>query len=243
MKHNIQAIIWDYDGTLVDTRHKNLAVTRKIVERITGRHFTQFPALQSQERYDAVTKVAANWREMYQQQYAMTPEQVDQAGWLWTELQLADTTHVPIFNGIAEALAALQHLPHGIVSQNARSNIVNALKAHDIEQHFGCIIGFEEVDIRQQKPEPEGLLQCIRQLTNGNSGVVLYIGDHETDFRCAHNADQRLQQQKSNVRVISVGACYGCVSTSDHWTLAPEQVIQAPKELIALVGDLNNSSG
>ena len=28
---NIKAIIWDYDGTLVDTRHKNLHVTRNII--------------------------------------------------------------------------------------------------------------------------------------------------------------------------------------------------------------------
>ena len=26
----IKAIIWDYDGTLVDTRHKNLNVTKSI---------------------------------------------------------------------------------------------------------------------------------------------------------------------------------------------------------------------
>jgi len=34
----IKAIIWDYDGTLVDTRHKNLNVTKnimKIVEHIS----------------------------------------------------------------------------------------------------------------------------------------------------------------------------------------------------------------
>jgi HAD superfamily hydrolase (TIGR01549 family) len=240
MKHDIQAIIWDYDGTLVDTRHKNLVVTRKIVEHVTGRPATDFQALQSQESYDAVTKVATNWREMYQQQYEMTPEQVDRAGWLWTELQLADATYVPIFSGIAETLFALQHFPHGIVSQNARSNIVNALQTHNIARHFGCIIGFEEVDIRQQKPEPEGLLQCIKQLTNGASGVVLYIGDHETDFRCARNADQHLQQQAQELRVVSVGACYGCVATPDHWTLAPEYTIQAPEELIELVDSLKS---
>ena len=33
----IKAIIWDYDGTLVDTHIKNLNVTRKIIEHITGK--------------------------------------------------------------------------------------------------------------------------------------------------------------------------------------------------------------
>ena len=35
----ILAVIWDYDGTLVDTGMKNLNVTRNIVKKITGKHF------------------------------------------------------------------------------------------------------------------------------------------------------------------------------------------------------------
>ena len=234
----IQAIIWDYDGTLVDTRHKNLTVTRQIVERIIGKPADEFPALQALEQYEAVTKTAANWREMYARQYAMTPEQVDRAGRLWAELQLADRTRVPVFDGIAETLGRLRHFPHGIVSQNARSNIINALQAHSIDRHFGCIIGFEEVDIRQQKPEPEGLLQCIDRLTDGNSGIVLYIGDHDTDFKCARNAHRRLRQQGSPVRVISIGADYGFASPPDHWTITPEHILHAPDDLIRLTRTL-----
>ena len=32
----VQAVIWDFDGTLVDTRQKNFNVTRALVERIKG---------------------------------------------------------------------------------------------------------------------------------------------------------------------------------------------------------------
>jgi len=32
----VKAIIWDYDGTLVDTRHKNLAVTKEIMKHVAG---------------------------------------------------------------------------------------------------------------------------------------------------------------------------------------------------------------
>ncbi len=239
MQHHIRAIIWDYDGTLVDTRYKNLTVTRQIVERITGHPFTDFPVLNSLAHYEAVTRVATNWREMYHEQYDMTPEQVDRAGWLWTELQLADGTHVPIFTGIAETLNALRHFPHGIVSQNARSNIVHALQAHGIDRHFDCIIGFEEVDIRQQKPEPDGLLHCIERLTVGEPGIVLYVGDHDTDFKCAHNAHQRLQEQNSSVRVISIGASYAFPATPHHWTRMPEYVLHAPDDLIGLTNTLS----
>ncbi len=33
----ICAIIWDYDCTLVNTWHKNLAVTRRIIAKVSGR--------------------------------------------------------------------------------------------------------------------------------------------------------------------------------------------------------------
>lgn len=33
---NIKAIIWDYDGTLADTRLKNLNVTIKIIKSIVA---------------------------------------------------------------------------------------------------------------------------------------------------------------------------------------------------------------
>ncbi len=41
------AIMWDFDGTIVDSRHRNLSVNRKIVERLTGRAWEDFKALTS----------------------------------------------------------------------------------------------------------------------------------------------------------------------------------------------------
>jgi phosphoglycolate phosphatase-like HAD superfamily hydrolase len=48
---NIRAIIWDYDGTLVDTRHKNLNVTRNIIESIIEAGVKEFSALRSVGNY------------------------------------------------------------------------------------------------------------------------------------------------------------------------------------------------
>jgi len=42
---NLSAIIWDYDGTLVDSRQKNLTVTRRIVSEILKRDVQDFQAL------------------------------------------------------------------------------------------------------------------------------------------------------------------------------------------------------
>ena len=39
----VAAVIWDFDGTLVDTRAKNIAVNRRIIEAVTGRPWTGLP--------------------------------------------------------------------------------------------------------------------------------------------------------------------------------------------------------
>ena len=62
---NIKAIIWDYDGTPADTRHKNLNVTRNIIESIIETDAEEFSALQSLENYTLANRRTSNWRELY----------------------------------------------------------------------------------------------------------------------------------------------------------------------------------
>ena len=91
------AVIWDYDGTLVDTRHKNLNVTRKIIERITKRSADEFPMLENIEEYHRATMDTSNWRKCYREEFEIGEEQVKEAGSLWTEYQLNDYPPVNVF--------------------------------------------------------------------------------------------------------------------------------------------------
>jgi phosphoglycolate phosphatase-like HAD superfamily hydrolase len=85
---NINAIIWDYDGTLVDTCHKNLNVTKKIIASTTKTDASKFPALQSLEKYDVANRRTSNWRELYRQEFNLTENQIDEAGRMWSAYQL-----------------------------------------------------------------------------------------------------------------------------------------------------------
>jgi hypothetical protein len=121
--------MWDFDGTLVDSRHRNLSVNRSIVERLTGRTWADFKALTSVSEYDAAVARCTNWRDFYEREFELRGLQIESAGRLWTEYQLRDGTPVPPFEGVTEALDALAHLPQGIVSQNARDIITATLGA------------------------------------------------------------------------------------------------------------------
>ena len=228
------AVVWDYDGTLVDSHVKNLAVTRAIVERITQRPAVAFESLASLDSYLTALTSMRNWRDLYGRVFGLSERDVDRAGRLWAEYQLRDSTPTPLFEGIPAVLRSLRHLPHGIVSQNAKAAIASVLEGAGVAGYFGAVIGFEEVDLRRQKPAPEGLLRCVEILTGFRPGCVFYVGDHETDAMCAAQAREELAARKLLVEVISIGACYDGEPAAT-WAVQPDHTVRRPEEIVEIV--------
>jgi beta-phosphoglucomutase-like phosphatase (HAD superfamily) len=177
----LTAILWDFDGTLADTRHKNLSVNRRIVEELSGRPWPEFTALGTIEAYDEAVRRAVNWRELYRANFGFTDDDCDRAAAVWASYQLQDRTPAPLFEGLPEVVRELADLPQGIVSQNARDHIIEWLAAARLKRHFGSIVGYQEVPLGRQKPHPDGLLVGLEELIGLAPGRALYIGDHEGD--------------------------------------------------------------
>lgn len=227
-------VVWDYDGTLVDSREKNLRVNRAIVGRFTGRPGEEWEALASLEAYGRAWTRHANWREIYGREFGLTEDEIDRAGRLWTELQLRDPATPPVYDGIAEVLEGLAHLPHGVVSQNARANIRSGLEKGGISRHFAAVIGYEEVEPERQKPHPDGLLRCFELLGGPNPGRLFFVGDHETDALCAERAREHLARLASDVEVVSIAAYYG-IEPMVPWAVEPNHVAHHPAEILEIV--------
>lgn len=231
----IIAVIWDYDGTLVDTRAKNWSITRDLVRHLTGVDPDSIDGLRSLDGYTRALHRNHNWRELYVGEFGMSEELTSEAGRLWTEYQLADETIAPVYEGIDSVLAELAELPQGIVSMNSRANIERSLAERGLLQHFDLVIGYEEVSAARQKPAPDGLIQCIETLTELASGLVLYVGDHQIDIACARNADEVLAAEEHDVRVVAVGAAYGIGAEFGTWPDDPDYAIRRPLDLVSLV--------
>ena len=115
-----------------------------------------------------------------------------------------DDTPVNFYSGITSVISDLNYISHGVVSQNSKDIIIQKLQNNNISEYFKCVIGYEEVDINKQKPEPDGLLFCIKQLTNLKPGTIFYIGDLESDIQCVVNANQLLKKEELDINIISV---------------------------------------
>lgn len=219
------AVIWDFDGTIVDSRRKNFNVTNKIVKSILGTNPELFPVLTSLDSYHSAHTKSVNWREFYRNSFNLSKEQVDEAGRLWTEFQLKDQTPVPLIDGVEETIKKLCDYPQGIVSQNSRENIIQYLNENNISQYFNTVIGYEEVDIARQKPLPDGLIKCVNKLVNSDLGCVAFIGDHETDVQCVLNANKVIKGNDINLKIISLGAFYGIAVDTSNWEVLPDYEI------------------
>ena len=237
---NIKSIIWDYDGTLVDTRHKNLNVTRNIIESIIETDAEEFSALRSLENYSLANRRASNWRELYRQELNLTEKQTDKAGQLWTAYQLNDKTDVTFYEGIKSVISDLSKFPHGIVSQNSRSGIMQNLEKKQLLPFFKYIVGYEEVDLKKQKPEPDGLLSCMEKLSAIESGYVCSIGDHETDVRCVRAANRVLQEENVNVKIFSIGACYDSEMETSTWDARPDFEAQKVEDILKILEHISH---
>lgn len=236
----IKAIIWDYDGTLVDTRHKNLAVTREIMQEMLDDPIDNYPVLQSLEKYQAANEQSENWRELYRSHFQFSDSKIDEAGSMWKSYQINNDTEVTLFENMDDVLRELNDYQHGIVSQNARENIISFLAQKGLRSDFQKVIGYKDIGYDQQKPDPAGLINCIDSLTDVDQGSVVYIGDHETDIYCAYLADQKLKEKGQSLQVYSIAACYGPSPDTKHWTYTPDFKAHNPQDISSIIAALDS---
>lgn len=233
----VKAIIWDYDGTLVDTRRKNLAVTKEIMQDILEDSIENYQALQSLDHYQAANEDSQNWRGLYKKYFQLSDFQIDKAGSMWREYQIKNETEAILFENITKVLNEFANFKHGIVSQNAYANIISYLRKQELDSYFSKVIGYEEIGYDQQKPNPTGLLKCIQYLTDLRTGSVVYIGDHETDIQCAYLANEKIKETRNSLEVISIAALYG-FTNAKNWEYKPDFEAHDPNDIISIINNL-----
>ena len=228
------AIIWDYDGTLVNSVQKNIDITKQILSvvapRLTG---TNLPAcLVNEESYHIVNHKARNWQDLYVNYYGMTETEMKRAGSLWTEFQLKDSTLVPLYPEIKNTIQQLR-IPQGICSQNSSENIRQVLDTNELLHIFSAVIGYDDIPHHAQKPSPESGVVCLQKIfTAPRNKTIFYIGDHEGDIVFARNIEREIQH--GNNKVISIAVTYSGADIL-NWEAKPDYEISSPLELLRLI--------
>lgn len=215
----ISTILFDLDGTLVDTA-PDLGYALNIQLRRHGR-----PALS-----DATIRPYASHgsKGLLGLGFGVTPEDTGFPSLREEYLNIYDevfTRSPALLDGMAELLQAIEHkqLKWGIVTNKPRRFTQRLIESMGLHQRAACIVSGD--DAAKQKPSPETLLLACRQVGVKPQACV-YVGDAERDVVAAKAAGMK-----------TVVALFGYIDdVSDkpqEWRA--DALIQTPIELLDLL--------
>ena len=204
-------VLFDLDGTVIDSGAIILASMRHAAETVLGGEYT-----------DERLMAAVGGPGLEAQMIALDPNRVDELVRVYREHNepLHDT--LECCAGIEDVLVTLKERGHrlGIVTAKRRLTVDLAFARLPIEHLFETVVGGDETE--RHKPHPDPLLLALERLGAQPEDAV-YVGDSPFDMQAAKAAG-----------VYAIGVSWGRIHTADK-LLAADVVIHEAKELLELV--------
>jgi phosphoglycolate phosphatase len=171
-----KAVLFDLDGTLVDSVGAYLEVAR-VAAKVYGLEVTELQVRQ------ALSTGTNFWKGM------VTDETMRQALFAHASREWPRILreHGTVFGGLAATLDALKRMGFalGIVS-GARPEVLELLR--DVMDRFDAVVLGN--DVSHRKPHPEGLHKCLAKL-GLKPEEALYVGDTPIDIQASRAAGMR----------------------------------------------------
>lgn len=205
-KEMIKAILFDCDGTLVDSETLSACATDYAFNRILKRPLTDKESKSLLGR--PANKILEEWfqetgKEIFEEATNHFIETIDD---------------VKPYEGIEDMLRFLSKKHRlAIVSSSSKEIVMRMLISTRLSQYFEFIVGHEDTD--KHKPNPEPILEAMKRLNVRNSECV-YIGDQPYDIMAARDAE---------VKVF--GATWGSGNRDILESYDPYVILANPKEL------------
>ncbi len=221
-KNFMLTIVFDLDGTLVDTAPDLISTLNLILSR------EGLPPM----AYDAARRlIGGGARSMIERALAAegracSKAELDRLFGAFIEYyaaHIADRSRP--FPDVEAALAALANAGHRLaVCTNKLERLsVRLLGLLNLTRHFAAICGQDTFGV--QKPDPQ-MLRLTIQRAGGNPARAIMVGDSGTDVRVSRAA---------TVPIIAVDFGYSEVPIA---TLNPDRVIGSFADLAAAIGDI-----
>lgn len=168
-------IVFDVDGTLVDTEQAVLRSLQDTLAQVTG---------QRADRAELIFALGIPGEDTLRR---LQVRDIPAALALWDRRMGAYRDLIRVFEGMEELLRDLRAAGYslGVVTSKTREELAHDLAGFEIAQYFDCVVCAD--DTARHKPDPEPLLYYLEQ-TGCRGEKLLYIGDSVYDRQCAAGA-------------------------------------------------------
>lgn len=205
-----ETVLFDLDGTLIDSGGLILASFRHATRSVLGR------VIPDEELMAGVGGhgIEAQMREFDE-------EHVDELVRVYREHNTGIYGGVRAFPGIVEVLELLhgEGRKLGVVTVKSRRTVDVTFDVLPLRRYFGVVVTGD--DTQRHKPDPEPLLQALARL-GADAGSAAYVGDSPFDIRAAKAA-----------RMTAIAVSWGNIHPVERLEAEePDHVVRAPAELV-----------
>ncbi|SDO46307.1 pyrophosphatase PpaX [Alkalicoccus daliensis] len=219
MTNKIDTILFDLDGTLINTIDLIVASFEHTLEEY-------FPG--KYERNDIPSFIGPPLSETFER---MNPDHVDEMIDVYRKFNHANhDSLVTEYEGVKETLDKLQEQGYAmaVVTTKKRDTALKGLQLMGMEEYFPVVVSLDEVT--RYKPDPEPLMLALEQLNKSPEQAVM-VGDSEHDILAGKNTG-----------TLSAGVSWSIKGKEFLETFDPDVMLEKMTDLLDYMESLEKQS-
>ncbi|WP_145037973.1 HAD family hydrolase [Paenibacillus sp. Y412MC10] len=217
--NTIQAVLFDFDGTLADTLPLSFKAFRAVFLKYEGQRLTDVEIVQTFGPTEE--EIIAN--------HLSNSAHVDEAVEYYYEVFEQDfQKHVQVSEAVQDLIVKLSDLriPMVIITGKSRRCLDICLRNLKLDGYFAATITGDEVE--RSKPDPEGIFKAVQLLGLRTSDVV-FVGDSDADIAAGKSA-----------QVLTIGAHWFDTVQNAQFAVEPDNIFTRPDQLITWIMTRNH---
>lgn len=177
----VRAIVFDVDGTLIDTEDAVLKSLQQALLEVQGRS----------RSLDEIRFVLGIPGARALPKLGIAPEDVDRVNERWNVFMKDHFDSISIFPGIMDVLKLLKEkgVPTGIVTSKTRQELEHDFVPFGMMEYLSLVVCAD--DTVHHKPHPEPILKWLER-SGAEPNETIYIGDTSYDLECAQGLESIL---------------------------------------------------